>query len=79
MSAAANAAGYLYAHGLLPESGLDTQADAASPHDKAKSQSSRRMEPENPAYQGQSQPVKTLRRPRIEYRKRRSYLSPSAA
>jgi hypothetical protein len=60
MSAAANAAGYLYARGQLPTE--------SSPH-TAKSVPS----------QGQSEPLKQVRTPRIEYRKRRSYLLPSAA
>jgi hypothetical protein len=58
MSAAANAAGYLYAQGRLP---------------------SRPLEPKVVASQGQSQPVKQVRTPRIEYRKRRFYPLPSAA
>jgi hypothetical protein len=61
MSAAANAAGYLYAHGLLPVS--DAQAD----------------EPVDVLQWGQSQPLKLVSPPRIEYRKRRFYALPSAA
>jgi hypothetical protein len=64
MSAAANAAGYLYAQGRLPVSNLNRQVDA---------------EPKTVLRQGQSQPVKQVRTPRIEYRKRRFYPLPSAA
>ena len=63
MSAAATAAGYLYAHGRL-------SAAEALP--------SRRLEPKN-VRQGESQPAKEARTPRIEYRKRRFYPLPSAA
>jgi hypothetical protein len=69
MTAAATAAGYLYAHGLLPKS--DAQAHADSSHRTAKSQSSRRLEPKTFPWQVQSQPFKQVRTPRIEYRKRR--------
>ena len=62
MSAAANAAGYLYAHGQLPLTNLKAQAG-----------------PKLVLPQGQSQPVKPARTPRIEYRKRRYYPLPSAA
>ena len=79
MGAAANAAGYLYAHGQLPMSGLNAQVDAESSHHTAESQSSRRLEPKTVLWQGQSQPLKQVRTPRIEYRKRRFYLLPSAA
>ncbi len=65
MSAAANAAGYLYAHGQLSGSDLNTQADAESSHRPAKSQS--------------APPLIPVRMPRIEYRKRRLYALPSAA
>jgi len=64
MSAAANAAGYLYAQGRLPVSNLNRQVDAES---------------KTVLRQGQSQPVKQVRTPRIEYRKRRFYPLPSAA
>jgi hypothetical protein len=67
MSAAANAAGYLYAHDRLPMSDLDAQVDAASSHSTVQSR------------QVQSQPVKQVRTPRIEYRKRRFHPLPSAA
>jgi hypothetical protein len=65
MSAAANAAGYLYVHGQLPISDLNAQVDAASSHSTAQSRS--------------ASPVKQVRTPRIEYRKRRFYPLPSAA
>jgi len=65
MSAAANAAGYLYAHGQLPMSDLDAYVDVERSHHTAQSK------------QGQSQPA--VRAPRIEYRKRRFYALPSAA
>ena len=71
MSAAANAAGYLYAHGQLAVSDLNGRVDVPrSPH-AAKSQSSRRLEPETVPSQ--------LRTPKVEYRKRRAYALPSAA
>jgi hypothetical protein len=79
MSAAANAAGYLYAHGQLPMSDLNAQVDVDSSHRTPKSQSSRRPEPKTVPSQGQTQPLKQARTPRIEYRKRRLYLVPSAA
>lgn len=75
MSAAANAAGYLYAHGQLPLSELAAQVEAERSHGTAKPQSSRRLVPS----QAQSQPLKQVRTPRIEYRKRRFYALPSAA
>ena len=62
MSAAANAAGYLYARGRLLTAG-NKQGDAECSHHK----------------QGESEPLKQARTPRIEYRKRRSYPLPSAA
>jgi hypothetical protein len=78
MSAAANAAGYLYAHGGLPVSDLDRRVRAErSPH-AVKSQSPKRLEPKTVLSQGQSEPLKQARTPRIEYRKRRSYPLPSA-
>ena len=64
MSAAANAAGYLYAHRQLPVSDLNAQADAATSRPTAQSRS--------------ASPVKQVRAPRIEYRKRRTYPLPSA-
>ncbi len=79
MSAAANAAGYLYAHGQLPMSDLNAQVDVEGSHRTAKSQSSRRLEPKTVLWQSQSQPLKQVRTPRIEYRKRRFYPLPSAA
>ena len=63
MSAAANAAGYLYAHGQLPVS-ENTQADA---------------EPPQRAAPARSEAVKQPRAPKIEYRKRRAYALPAAA
>jgi hypothetical protein len=70
MSAAANAAGYLYAHGQLPMGDLNAPVKPARSHSAAKSESSRRLEP---------QPLKQPRTPRIEYRKRRFYPLPSAS
>ena len=73
MSAAATAAGYLYAHGYRSVYGLD-------PHRTAEPQPSRRPEPTAVVLeQDQSQPIKQVHTPRIEYRKRRSYALPSAA
>jgi hypothetical protein len=66
MSAAANAAGYLYAHGHLGVPDLNAQVDAARSMKSAPSP-------------GQTKPVEQLRAPRIEYRKRRLYALPSAA
>ena len=68
MSAASNAAGYLYAHNQLPMSDLNAQADVESPHRTAKTV----------LRQGPSQPVKQVCTPKIEYRKRRFYPLPSA-
>ena len=65
MSAAANAAGYLCAHGLLPLPRVQDQIDAdTSPRSVAKAR---------------SLPAKQPRAPRIEYRKRRAYVLPAAA
>ena len=66
MSAAANAAGYLYAHGHLGVSELNAQVDAA-------------RSPKSAPTSGQSKPIEHVRTPRIEYRKRRLYALPSAA
>jgi hypothetical protein len=77
MSAAANAAGYLYAHGLLPVSDPNAQADAERSRRTAKSQPSRRVEPETVLSQAQPEPLKQVRTPRIEYRKRRIRRVPS--
>jgi hypothetical protein len=75
MSAAATAAGYLYARGRLAKSDLNGQVDTASSvHTQSQS---RRLEPKVVLRQGQSQPVKPARTPRIEYRKRRFWLVPS--
>ena len=79
MSAAANAAGYLYLNGRLSIPEVDRKIDAERSHCKAESRSSRRPEPKADLRQDQSQPVKETRMPRIEYRKRRLYLLPSAA
>jgi hypothetical protein len=79
MSAAANAAGFLYAHGQLPMCELNAQVGVAGSHRTAKSQSSGPPEPNTALWQGQSQPPKQVRTPRIEYRKRRFYPLPSAA
>ena len=64
MSAAANAAGYLYAHGQRAVSDLNAKAEAARPDRTAKPQ---------------PEPVKQTRTPKIEYRKRRSYAVLSVA
>jgi len=66
MSAAANAAGYLYAQGHLAVSDHDAQVEAAS-------------SPKRFPARAQSKPVEPVRTPRIEYRKRRVYTLPSAA
>jgi hypothetical protein len=79
MSAAANAAGHLYAHGQLPMCDLNAPVNPERSHSAAKSESSRRLEPKSAPWQGQSQPLKQPRTPRIEYRKRRFYPLPSAA
>ena len=81
MSAAANAAGYLYAQGRLPIFDLDAQAKAQSLslNHTAQPRSSGRLGPRVVPQQGLSQPVKQVRAPRIEYRKRRYYPLPSAA
>jgi len=68
MSAAANAAGYLYAHGQLPVSDLNAQVEAQSSHPTPPPRSSRRPEPKSVLRQDQSQPVKQVRTPKIEYR-----------
>jgi len=60
MSAAANAAGYLYVHGQRPVSELDAQVDAG-------------RSPKSIPSLGRSKPVERVRVPRIEYRKRRLY------
>jgi hypothetical protein len=65
MSAAANAAGYLYAQGHLAVSELNAHADATA-------------SPKSAASPVQSKPVEEVRTPRIEYRKRRLYALPSA-
>ena len=74
MSAAANAAGYLYAHGQLP-----IQLNPERSHSAERSQSSTRLEPKSAPWQDDSPPVKEASTPRIEYRKRRSYALPSIA
>jgi hypothetical protein len=65
MSAAANAAGYLHSHGLLPLAEAQAQVDADT---------SLRS-----AAQVSRLPAKQPRAPRIEYRKRRVYVMPAAA
>ena len=65
MSAAANAAGYLYFHGIRPTSGLNAQVGHRDP---ASTEEVSVLQTEKPA-----------RTTRIEYRKRRSYPLPSAA
>jgi hypothetical protein len=65
MSAAANAAGYLYARGQLSVSDPKTVEAESSPH-AAQPRSSRPSEPK-------------VRAPKVEYRKRRLYALPSAA
>jgi hypothetical protein len=76
MSAAANAAGYLFAHNLLPLSDPNAQADAEHSHRTAKSEPSKRAEPKTVLSQAQPEPLKQVRKPRIEYRKRRNLLLP---
>jgi hypothetical protein len=87
VSAAATAAGYLYAHNRLPAAGRpaaghnSSQARAERPHHAAPSQASRRwgprleprFEPDFALRHDEPQPVKEARTPRIEYRKRRVY------
>lgn len=65
MSAAANAAGYLCIHGLLPLAQVRAQAAVKS---SARS-----------AAEVSSLPTKQPRSPRILYRKRRVYALPAAA
>lgn len=77
MSAAATAAGYLYARGRLAKSDLNRQVGTESSLHTAQSRSSRHLELMVVLRQGQSQPVKQVRTPRIEYRKRRFCLVPS--
>ena len=70
MSAAANAAGYLYAHRLSPGSApteLKVVARQAAPQPVEQPQAAKRQ-----------QPVKQPRTPRIEYRKRRLFVVPAA-
>jgi hypothetical protein len=66
MSAAANAAGYLYTQGQLAVSDPNAQVEAAS-------------SPKRFPSRAQSKPVEPVRTPRIEYRRRRVYTLPSAA
>jgi hypothetical protein len=68
MSAAATAAGYLYAHDRLPAAG-----QPAAGHN------SRPVAEERPQRAAESQPVIEPRTPRIEYRKRRLYALPAPA
>jgi hypothetical protein len=69
MSAAANAAGYLYVHGRVPASDPGTRGSGA--HGAAQTSA------ERPA-PAQPQAAKPPRTPKIEYRKRRLYLVPSS-
>ena len=70
MSAAANAAGYLYVHGKLPISHPDGQARA---------ERAPLAPPAIALSQHRSQSAKQIGAPRIEYRRRRAYALPSAA
>ena len=79
MSAAATAAGYLYAQRRLSGAGFDGEVDAERSYHAAEPQPARRWEPKSAPWQDESQPFKEASTPRIEYRKRRSYLLPSAA
>jgi hypothetical protein len=88
VSAAATAAGYLYAHNRLRAAGNaaghnSSQVDAERPHHTAQPQASRRLEPrlepDIDLRRDERQPVKEARTPRIEYRKRRVYPLPAAA
>jgi hypothetical protein len=63
MSAAATAAGYLYAHGQPPLPEAQVEA----------------LEPKRVLTQGQSAAPSQMCAPKIEYRKRRFYALPSAA
>ena len=66
MSAAANAAGYLFAQGKVA-------IDQAKPQTVVKSQ------PKSLPPQGGSQGAKQVRTTRVEYRRRRAYALPAAA
>jgi hypothetical protein len=79
MSAAATAAGYLYARGRLSGAGLDGHVDAERSHHAAESQPAGRLEPKSAPCRDESPPVKEASTPRIEHRKRRSYALPSTA
>ena len=79
MSAAATAAGYLYAHGQLPLPELEAQVGAERSHRAPKPGSSRRLEPKSVSTQAQSAAPRQMRAAKIEYRKRRFYALPSAA
>jgi hypothetical protein len=79
MSAAATAAGYLYAHNRLPVAELNRQAGAERRHCAAASQPSSRAELRTASRHAEPHPAKDARAPRIEYRKRRIYPVPAAA
>jgi len=79
MSAAATAAGYLYARARLSGAGFDGEMDAECSYHAGEPQPARRWEPKSAPWQDESQPFKEAGTPRIEYRKRRCYLLPSAA
>jgi hypothetical protein len=79
VSAAASAAGYLFAHDQLPLSDLDTQAGATRSHRTPKVESSKRLEQKTVPLPVESESPKQLRTPRIEYRRRRFYPLPTAA
>jgi hypothetical protein len=79
MSAAANAAGYLFAHNLLPLPDASAQTDTERSQRTAKSEPSKWLEPKTVLSQARPEPLKQVRKPRIEYRKRRSFPLPSSA
>ena len=79
MSAAATAAGYLYARGRLCGAGLNRKVDAERSYHAAEPEPARRLEPKSAPWQDDSPPVKEASTPRIEHRKRRSYALPSTA
>ena len=72
MSAAANAVGYLYAHGRLAAAEPSSQTAAPS-------QPTKRAQPTSPAPQRDAQSAKQPGTTKIEYRKRRVYPLPAVA
>jgi hypothetical protein len=76
MSAAANAAGYLYAHRLLPE---NAQRQPETGHAEQKNVAQRASPRSIVAQRAAPQPDKQPRTPKIEYRKRRLLLVPETA